>query len=454
MRGQEAGRRREEGALVRKSYFYRNSHCMSLFNILALVITLSAVFGYINVRLLKLPITIGLMIIAILFSVASLVIGRFYPALLTVERQLIEQIDFYDVLMNGMLSFLLFAGALHVDFARLRAMAAPIAIFATLGVAASTLLVGTAVYFLLPLLGMSVPFVYCLLFGALISPTDPIAVLGILKRARAPQQLEMKIVGESLFNDGIGVVVFLTILQFARAGGGEIEFSEIGFLFLHEVGGGLLLGALIGYAAYWLMRRIDHYEVEVMITLAVVMGGYALAAFLHFSGPLAMVAAGLLIGNERFRTTSMSATTELYVDKFWELMDMLLNAILFVLIGLELVALTFSGSYLLAGILAIPIVLLARYLSLAPPVALFSRQLDFAPRTSLIMTWGGLRGGISIALALSLPTFVPRDLFITMTYAIVVFSIIVQGLTVGTLVRKVAEQGELPFEGPGKRDEE
>lgn len=413
---------------------------MDLFTILTILIVLSALFGYINVRFLKLPVTIGLMIISIVFSMLILLVSQFNPSLLEWERMLVSSIDFPTVLLEGMLSFLLFAGSLHVDFAELRTQRWPIILFATLGVITSTFLIGGATFFMLQLLGMPTAFIYCLLFGALISPTDPIAVLGILKKAGVPKKLETKIVGESLFNDGIGVVVFLTIFQLAQAGLGTIEFSEVGLLFLEEVGGGILLGLGLGYGAYQLMKRIDDYEVEVMITLAAVMGGTLIATYLHVSAPLAMVVAGLVVGTERFRTSTMSDITETYVDKFWELMDLLFNAVLFVLIGLEIVVMNFEGNYVLAGLLAIPIVLLSRFIALAPPVALFSKRLEFVPKTNLIMTWGGLRGGISIALALSLTQEMPRDLILTITYIIVVFSIIVQGLTVGRLVSTLQQQ--------------
>lgn len=413
---------------------------MDLFTVITILIVLSALFGYINVRFLGLPVTIGLMIISIVFSLVILLISKFNPSLVEWERNLVGSIDFPKVLLEGMLSFLLFAGSLHVDFGELRTQRWPILLFATLGVITSTFLIGGALYFLLLALGMPIDFIFCLLFGALISPTDPIAVLGILKKAGVPKKLETKIVGESLFNDGIGVVVFLTIFQLAQAGLGTIEFSEVGLLFLEEVGGGILLGLGLGYLAYELMRRIDHYEVEVMITLAAVMGGTLIASYLHVSAPLAMVVAGLVVGNERFRTSSMSEITEVYVDKFWELLDLLLNAVLFVLIGLEIVIMTFEGNYILAGILAIPIVLISRYVALATPIAIFSKRLEFVPKTNLIMTWGGLRGGISIALALSLTPDMPRDLLLTITYIIVVFSIIAQGLTVGSLVN-IIQQG-------------
>lgn len=413
---------------------------MDFFSVLTILTVLSAIFGYINVRFLKLPITIGLMIISIVFSLLVLALGQAVPSLLEWESSLVREIDFQELLMEGMLSFLLFAGALHVDFRQLKEQRWPIILFATLGVATSTLIIAVLIFGVLQLLGAGLPFLHCLLFGALISPTDPIAVLGILKKAGVPKKLEVKIVGESLFNDGIGVVVFITIYQVAQAGAGHFEMSEVGLLFLEEVGGGIALGLALGYLAYYLMRTIDNYETEVLITLAMVMGGYLLARYLHFSGPLAMVVAGLMVGNERFRTSSMSKVTETYVDKFWELIDVLLNAVLFVIIGLEILVLPFERQYFIAGLLAIPLTLLARALALAGPIALFKKRLEFVPRTNLIMTWGGLRGGISIALALSLAEHMSRTPLLTITYIVVIFSIIVQGLTVGALVKRTQLQ--------------
>lgn len=413
---------------------------MSFFTVITILIVLAALFGYVNVRFLRLPTTIGLMIISILFSVAILGVGYFKPDVLSFEANLVRSIDFQEILMQGMLSFLLFAGALHVDFGQLKEQRLPIILFSTFGVLVSTFLIGGMMYGIFSLLGMNVAFIYCLLFGALISPTDPIAVLGILKKAGVPKKLETKIVGESLFNDGIGVVVFTTIFQLARVSGQAIEWGEIGWLFLEEVGGGVLLGLGLGYVAFQLMKRIDHYEVEVLITLAIVMGGYVLANALHFSGPLAMVVAGLMVGNERFRVSTMSEITESYIDKFWELIDMLLNALLFVLIGLEIVLINFENNFVLAGVIAIAVVMLARYLSILLPIAIFRKRLNFVPRTSFIMTWGGLRGGISIALALSLETTMLRDLILTITYVVVIFSIVVQGLTMGNVVKRLLNQ--------------
>jgi CPA1 family monovalent cation:H+ antiporter len=411
---------------------------MSLFVIITILIVLSALFGYINVRFLKMPNTIGLMVITILFTLAVLAISLFDETLLEKEKELISQIDFETVLLDIMLSFLLFAGALHTNFQQLKIQRKPIFTFATLGTITSTFLVGVFTFYLLKLVGIPVDFIYCLLFGALISPTDPIAVLGILKQAGAPKKLETKIVGESLFNDGVGVVIFLTIYQIAK-GGAHVSIVHVAEMFLVEVGGGIVLGLLLGWITYRLLKSIDDYDTEVIITIAAVMGGTVLAQYLHLSAPLAMVTTGLMVGNDTVRKSVMSEVTEQYVDKFWELVDVLLNTILFVMIGMEILVLTFDGKYILAGILAIPMLLFARYLSLMLPIKFFAKKLDFIPNTNLIMTWGGLRGGISIALALSLTVEMHRDLFLVMTYIIVVFSIIGQGLTVGKLIKKLTE---------------
>ncbi|WBL25165.1 cation:proton antiporter [Zunongwangia sp. HGR-M22] len=411
---------------------------MSPFIILTIIIALAALFGYVNVRFLKLPTTIGLMLITIIFSLIVFGISFFDDTLLDIEEYIITQLDFRTLLLDVMLSFLLFAGALHTNFEQLKVQRWPVIVFATLGVLTSTFLVGSLVYFMLPLFGLEVDFINCLLFGALISPTDPIAVLGILKKAGAPKQLETKIVGESLFNDGVGVVVFLTIFNIAESGGSEEStgFMHILELFGAEVIGGVGLGLGIGYITYLLMRSIDDYDTEVIITLAAVMVGTAVAQKLHFSAPLAMVTAGLLVGKDTVRQSSMSEMTETYVDKFWELIDILLNTVLFVLIGMEILVLTFDLEYILAGLLAIPVVLVCRYLSLLLPIEFFRKKLGFVPKTNLIMTWGGLRGGISIALCLGLTKDMDRDLFLVMTYVVVIFAILVQGLTVGKLIEK------------------
>ena len=406
------------------------------FFIITILVVLSAVFGYINVRFLKLPNSIGLMLITIVFTFGVFALSYFDSTLLDAERFIIKQIDFKSVLLDIMLSFLLFAGSLHTNFEQLKVQRWPVLVFSTFGVLVSTFLVGASVFLILQLIGLDINFIYCLLFGALISPTDPIAVLGILKKAGVPKKLEAKIVGESLFNDGVGVVIFLTIFQVALLGTGEIEAFDVFKLFGKEVFGGILLGGVLGWVTYRLMKSINDYDIEVIITLAAVMGGTVIAHKWHLSAPLAMVTAGLVVGNDTVRGTAMSEITESYVDKFWELIDILLNTILFVLIGMEILVLTFKTEYILAGLIAVPVVLLCRYLSLLLPISLFKKKLDFVPKTNLIMTWGGLRGGISIALALGLTEAMQRDLFLVITYVVVVFSILVQGLTVGKLVKR------------------
>lgn len=409
---------------------------MEYYSIISVLVVLSALFGFINARFLKLPTTIGLMIITILFTLVVVVIGQFNNTLLIQERELISNIDFETVLMDIMLSFLLFAGALHTNFEDLKVQRAPVIVFATIGVLISTALVGISMYFILQMIGLPVEFIYCLLFGALISPTDPIAVLGILKKANAPKKLETKIVGESLFNDGVGVVVFLTIFSIANAPGEAIEVMDIVKLFVQEVLGGIVLGLILGYGTFRLLKAIDDYEVEVIITIATVMGGTLIAHKLHLSAPLAMVTAGLFIGNDIVRSATMSEKTETYIDRFWELVDVLLNTILFVLIGMEMLIVTFELPSVLAGLIAVPLVLACRYASLWLPIKFFAKKLDFIPKTNLIMTWGGLRGGISIALALSLTKDMHRELFLVITYIIVVFSIIGQGLTLEPVVKR------------------
>ena len=413
---------------------------MEYYSIATVLIVLSGVFGYINVKFLKLPITIGLMVITIAFTAIIVAIAQFDDTLLIQEKAFINSIDFETVLLDIMLSFLLFAGALHTNFQQLKIQKGPILAFATLGVLMSTFLVGIIMFYVLQLMDLNIDFIYCLLFGALISPTDPIAVLGILKKAGAPKKLETKIVGESLFNDGVGVVVFLTIFTIAAKPEAAIEFSDIATLFGQEVIGGLVLGLVLGWITYRLMKSIDNYEVEVIMTIATVMGGTMLAHIFHLSAPLAMVTAGLIVGNDTVRNTAMSVTTEAYVDKFWELVDVLLNTVLFVMIGMEMLVLTLEVKYIYAGLLAIPIILMCRYVSLWLPIKFFSKRLDFVPKTNLIMTWGGLRGGISIALALSLTKEMHRELFLVITYIVVIVSIVGQGLTVEPIIKRLTRK--------------
>ncbi|MFK7806916.1 MAG: cation:proton antiporter [Saprospiraceae bacterium] len=410
---------------------------MDLFSIITILVVVSAAFAYINERFVKLPYTIGAMVITIAMSAILTFSGYINPDLTNPLKDLISQIDFSKVLLEIMLSFLLFAGALHTNFDQLKVQRGPILAFATFGVLVSTFLIGGAMYYLVQLFGMRIDFVHCLLFGSLISPTDPIAVLGILKKVGVPKVLETKIVGESLFNDGIGVVVFLTIFAVAEKGLDNITAGEVGFLLLEEVGGGVLLGAILGFGAYRLMKSIDDYSVEVLITLAIVMGGYLLALKLHMSGPLAVVVAGLIIGHDTVRDGSMSEMTELYIDKFWETLDALLNGILFVLIGLEILILPHDLTFFTIGLVAIPIILFARLIALSIPIKVYKKKLDFVQNTGLMMTWGGLRGGISIALALTMTQEMSRDPFLIITYVVVIFSIVVQGLTIGKVANKL-----------------
>ena len=353
---------------------------MDYFLIATVLVALAAIFGYINVRFLKLPNTIGLMLITIVFTLAVLALSYFDSTLLNAEKYIITHVDFKTVLLDVMLSFLLFAGALHTNFKQLKVQRGPVLAFSTIGVLVSTFLVGTVMFYVLQLIGLEVAYIYCLLFGALISPTDPIAVLGILKQAGVPKKLETKIVGESLFNDGVGVVVFLTIYQIATLGSENVAAIDVVSLFAQEVIGGIVLGLLLGWITYRMMRSIDDYDIEVIITLAAVMAGTAIAQYFHLSAPLAMVTAGLMVGMDTVRDSAMSEITESYVDKFWELIDILLNTILFVLIGMEMLVLTFEGSYILGGLLAIPIILLCRYTSLLLPINFFKKKLDFVPQ--------------------------------------------------------------------------
>ncbi len=394
---------------------------MSLINIIALLTTLAAIFSYINHRFIKLPTTIGLMLITLLMSLGLILSGALGLGLEAEAKQVIAQIDFSQTLMHGMLSFLLFAGALHVNLDNLLQQKWVIGICATVGILCSTFLVGLAMYYLLGWLGLALPLIACLTLGSLISPTDPIAVLGLLKQANAPKSLETKIAGESLFNDGIGVVIFLVLLELFT-GAHPFARGHVGKLLALEALGGLVLGLLLGWITYHLIKSIDNYQVEILLTLALVTGGCALATALHTSGPLAIVVAGLFIGNQG-RHFAMSDETREHLDTFWELLDEILNAVLFVLIGLEILILTATGSYLLAAILAIPVVLIARFISVGLPMSLLRAMQSFTPHAVKIMTWGGLRGGISVALALSLPPSPTRDLLLTMTYAVVIFSI-------------------------------
>lgn len=406
---------------------------MELFHIFSAIIAISAFFAYFNYRFLKLPNSIGLMLISLVFSLAILTAGSYIPELKTNLELQLNNLNFSDLLLEGMLSFMLFAGAIHVKYEDLKSEKLSIILFSTLSVLISTFLVGFAAFYVMNAFGLQVTLISSLLFGALISPTDPIAVLSILKKAGIAKSLETKIAGESLFNDGVAVVVFITILQLANSGA-PIHPGNVLLLFSQEALGGLLLGALVGFSVYQLLASIDNYSVEVLLTLAAVMGGYTVAHYVHVSGPLAMVAAGIIIGNQG-KKFGMSETTAEYVDKFWELLDEIFNAMLFVLIGLELVVIHTETKLLLLSGVFVLLVLLARYISVLIPTLFIRMKEKLSHRTVMIMTWGGLRGGISIALALSIPADLNREFWVTITYVIVCFSILVQGLTVGKMAK-------------------
>ena len=423
---------------------------MTLFDIIAVLMTLAAVFGYINHRWLKLEPSVGLLMISLASSLGIMALHWVFPGLEIVNslQAWVGGIDFNKALMHGMLGFLLFAGALHVDLEYFVKRKGTIATLATIGLLISTFLVGYLSWLVFNLLGLQVSFLACLIFGSLISPTDPIAVMGTLKTLNAPKDLEANIAGESLFNDGVAVVIFtgLVALLVAQTGighegghggghGGEIGAWDLALLFVREAGGGAILGLVFGYLAYRLMLSIDDYKVEVMLTLALVMGTYSLAWTLHVSGPIAMVVSGILIGN-RGRALAMSEEVADYLEKFWELLDEILNALLFMLIGVEVLVVAFSGRGIVAGLLTIGIVLLARFVSVWLPISVIGMRSRFPRGVSRILTWAGLRGGISVALALSLPPIPEKNLILTATYMVVLFSIIVQGMTIKKVLRR------------------
>ena len=422
---------------------------MNLFDIVSILITLAAVFSYLNYKLFRLPTTIGLMIMSLLLSLALVILGKQYSPLDQMAHELINSTDFNQTLMQGMLGFLLFAGALHVNINDLNKQKVVIGVLATAGVVINTFVTGTLIWWALKLIHLPIDYQHCLIFGALISPTDPIAVRGILKSLGAPKTLETKITGESLFNDGVGVVVFLALLGIAGLSGGDASgghgdtsASQIAFLFAQETIGGAAWGMLLGSICYILLRGVDNYQVEILLSLAMVMGGYAAANLMHVSGPIAMAIAGLFIGNHG-RSFAMSDNTRHHLDMFWELVDEILNAVLFVLIGLEVLVLTLDTKYVLAGLIAIVITLLARFIAVGIPILCMKPLRQFTPHAIKVLTWSGLRGGISVALALSLRNTMGHtapqsyQAILMMTYIIVIFSIIGQGLTLGPLLRKL-----------------
>ncbi len=419
---------------------------MNIFHLIALLVVFAATFSYLNTRFLRVPATIGLFVSGTLFSVVILILGKFYPEILAYDRQLLEQIDFSEFLLEGILSFLLFAGAINLDPDELRAQRGPILLSAFGATLLSATLVGGITYFVLSLLGTPIPFLHALIFGALISPTDPVATLGILEHTSISESLKTKIAGESLFNDGLGYVAFLILTRIASpvAGAEAVTGWSIGLLFVQEVFGALIIGYVLGKLVSYALSTIDNYQTEVLITLAMVLGGYALANAFHISGPLTVVIGGILLVRGVRERGGVSDVTQDYLVKFWELVDELLNAVLFLLIGLFILQVEFHSYILIAGLIAIPVVVLSRFVSLKLLIASVRRRYPFERHAATIMTWGGLRGGISIALALSLAPEISKDLILGITYIVVLFSIVVQGLTLQGLVKRLQDETHEP----------
>ena len=415
---------------------------MELYYSFSVLIVLASIFAYVNLRFLKLPATIGIMIIAMLVSVAIRLVGdQFFPNATKELYELFTDLDFNEILMGAMLNFLLFAGALHVNIGDLKNQKWAIMTYATISVVLSAFIVSGILFYVAPLFGIHIPYVYCLLFGTLISPTDPIVVLGILKQAKVPKSIETKITGESLFNDGVAVVMFAVVLQIATNPTFEASFSSVSKLFVIEAVGGIALGAFLGLTASNLMKKIDDYKVSVLITLSIVMGGFLIAKELHVSSPLAMVIAGLIIGNYG-KNVAMSKETQDYLGKFWELIDEIMNAILFLFIGFELLLIEDLLDQILLGVASIFIVLFSRFLSILIPFKTLLRRNPYSKGSLPVMVWGGIRGGVSIALVMSLPNGEWKELLLEITYIVVLFSIAVQGLTVGTVAKRFLQEDD------------
>ena len=418
---------------------------MELYYAFSVIIVLAAVFSYVNVRYVKLPMTIGIMVIAMIVSVGIRLFGGDIFAGLTHRLEsLLQGFDFTEILMGAMLNFLLFAGALHINISDLKAFKLPIITYATVSVVLSAIFISLLLYYIAPLVGIEIPYLYCLLFGTLISPTDPIVVLGVLKQAKVPKRIEAKITGESLFNDGVAVVMFAVVHRLATDATFEPSFNAITKLFLLEAGGGIFLGVLLGWIASQMMKAANDYHVSVLLTLAVVMGGFLIAKASHVSAPLAMVIAGLFIGNVGKKESSEEHKD--YLEKFWAIVDEIMNAILFLFIGFEMLLINNLVGQFLLGAVAIIVCLLGRALAIYIPAKTILRKVSTYSRGSLItMVWGGIRGGVSIALVLSMKSdnFAIKETLLQVTYIVVLFSILVQGLTVGKVASKALYRDEV-----------
>ncbi len=410
---------------------------MSTFALLSLLVTIAALFSFLSYRALRLPTSIGTMILSLAAAGVLSAVGRVAPGLHAWAQAVVGGIDFNAVVLHGMLSLLLFAGSLQLDLPQLSREKLPVTVLSIASTALSTLVVAVLFKYLLAAVGLPISTMSALLFGALISPTDPIAVLEMLRRVGASPSLEMQLAGESLFNDGVGAVIFLALLS-ASTGGAPPSLRAFLVMLTLKAGGAILLGGGLGYVTYRLIKLVDGYRVEVLLTLALAMGGYALADALHLSAPLEVVTAGLLVGGSA-RRFAMSDLTREHVDRFWELVDDMLNVVLFLLLGLQLLVLPLERRYLLASLLAIPAVLAARWISVVIPVEIMNLFQQRVPGTVAVLTWGGLRGGLAVALALSVPRGqgLGRDQLLAATYVVVVFSILVQGLTISPLLRRL-----------------
>jgi len=406
---------------------------MNVYFALTILICLSAGFAYVNQRFLKLPFVIGLFILSTILSLVVISSKIWLNIPIEDIKNYIEQANIDKIVLNYLLGFLLFAGALHTNWNNLKQQIRPIATFAVGGVLLSTIIIAVLFYALTQAFKLEIDFTYCLIFGALISPTDPIAVLGILTKANVPKKTEYTIVGESLFNDGVGVVVFIALLDTLKVG--SFSFSHFGLLFVQEAVGGIGMGLIFGYILYLLLKSIDHYQTEILITLAFVMGGYGMFNYMHISGALAMVVMGLMVGNFR-KDIAMSDITQEYVNNFWELVDVILNAVLFILIAFLLIVIDFQAKYILVAIISVFVVLLSRIVIVFLPHYVFPKLLKLTTKEAKIISWGGLRGGLSLALVLSLPNSETKNILLIATYFCVLFSIIIQGLTIERLAKQ------------------
>lgn len=419
---------------------------MPVFALVSTLVCLAAAFSLVSRRVLRLPITVGVMVQSLAMSLVVAVVGRAVPGLHARVAAEVARIDFSALVLHGMLAFLLFAGALKLDVKELAKQKAAVTALSVFGTLLSTAIVAGLLKLILTVTGFHATWVACLLFGALISPTDPIAVLELLRRVDAPAGLEAQLTGESLFNDGVGAVVFLTLLA-SFDSGGPPSVANFTWLLLIKAGGGVLMGVALGLLVYRLVRAVDSYRVEVLLTLALAMGGYALADALRLSAPLEAVAAGIVVGG-RARNLAMSEETRGHVDDFWELIDAFMNVILFLLLGLELLAMPWNVDYVYAGLLAIPVVLGARWLSVGASLGLV-RAFHKPMRGAMsVLTWGGLRGGLAVALALSIPQGRPHDRLLAITYIVVIFSIVVQGLTMSSLLHRLGLGRKQPVDVP------